>query len=344
MKIRYWLSGLMIYMVLLVPVMLISGCGKEEIVVSVAGDILLDRGVGKVILERGFDYPFEKVTGLLNASDIAFGNLECPITIEGTPVLKDRNLIFRAHPSNAAVLKKAGFDVLNLANNHTMDYGCDGLSSTLDLLGGQGMLVAGAGADKLEAHSPVYIKKSGVTVGFLGFSAFPPEGYFHSDDKPCVAHVDFEKLDESIGKAKAGCDYLVVSFHWGREFSFYAAESQKELARRVLDSGADVIVGHHPHVLQGIEIYKGKIIFYSLGNFVFDRQIPPGTDETVIINLTVRKGELAGVELIPMKIVQCQPVIADKVKSKYILERLKLYSGESGSCIDIVGGRGYIMP
>jgi gamma-polyglutamate biosynthesis protein CapA len=181
-----------------------------------------------------------------------------------------------------------------------------------------------------------------MTIGFLGYSAFPPEGYFYFEDRPGIAHVDSERLGNEICNARKHCDFLIVSFHWGKEFEFFASESQKKLARLAIDNGADTVVGHHPHVLQGVEMYKGKFIAYCLGNFIFDRQIPEGTDETVIVNLLLSKEGIRQIVLVPVRIADSRPEPARAEDAQYILDRLRLYSEGMNGRMEVKGGRGYL--
>lgn len=330
-----------IFTVALILYVLFSVCGDNNVTISLVGDILLDRGVEKVIQEHGADYPYSRVKSIVSKSDMAMGNLECPLTLEGIPVLKNRNIVFNADPANAYSLKKAGFDILNLANNHVMDYGSKGLLNTVIFLEKQGIATVGAGRNKDEAHKPAFIKKGLLTVGFISFSAFPAEGYFYFEEKPDVAYVDIDSIRSEIEVAREQCDFLIASFHWGREYDLYVSKAQRELAHHVIDSGADIIVGHHPHVLQGIESYKGKLIFYSLGNFVFDRQWQRGTDESVIINISVSRAGLEGVEIIPLKIKECQPAELKGEFSQQVLNRIEVLSSEQLSLVR-KDGRGYI--
>ena len=137
-------------------------------------------------------------------------------------------------------------------------------------------------------------------MGLLAYSALPPEGYFFNADKPTVQYIstlDFSGLEEDI--ASVDCDFLIVYFHWGIEFQRYKSEMQELIAKKAVDLGADFVVGAHPHVLQEPEVYKGRYIYYSLGNFIFDKQIPPGTDETMILQITVGRDGLRDVREIP---------------------------------------------
>ncbi len=317
--------------------------GPNPVSIMFAGDILLDRGVGDAIEKNGKYYPYGEIKKILQQADISAANLECPLTERGIPSLKNRHLVFRADTGNAYALKDAGFDLLNLANNHAMDYGHTGLDDTLNALKKVGIMTVGAGLDSAAARQPVFIEKNGLKLGFLGYSTFPGEGYFYFSDRPDVCRADVSCLSEEINRAREKCDILVVSFHWGKEFDFYPSADQQELAHLAVDGGADIVIGHHPHVLQGVEEYKDRLIFYSLGNFVFDRQIPEGTDETVMVCISVTGDGISSAEIIPVMINSCRPEEAGGESATYVLERMKLYSKRFGTAIEIKGDRGYIF-
>ncbi|MDO9536483.1 MAG: CapA family protein [Bacillota bacterium] len=201
---------------------------NNTITLAAAGDILLDRGVRVQLEQHGYEYSYAWVKDILHKADIAFANLESPLAAGGTAVFKDRTLLFRGDLENAAALKDAGFTILSLANNHTMDYGSEGLSSTLDVLGSSSILSLGGGVNAEEARQPVYITSNGGVIGFLGYSVFPPEGYVSFPHREEIARVNIEFLPEEIAKAKRSCDFLVLSFHWGREYDFFPSEQQGE--------------------------------------------------------------------------------------------------------------------
>ncbi|KUO72512.1 MAG: hypothetical protein APF77_12065 [Clostridia bacterium BRH_c25] len=253
-------------------------------------------------------------------------------------------MIFRGSELNVAALKGAGFDLLSLANNHTMDQGREGLTDTIKVLESYGIKTVGAGMSRSEARKPVFIEKGKTRIGFLGYSDFPPEGYMYDEDKADVARADMKSLGEEAKAAREQCDFLVVSFHWGKEFDRYPGDRQREMAHTAIENGADLVIGHHPHVLQSVEEYKGKLIFYSLGNFVFDRQLPGGTDESVIIDITVDRGGWKETRIIPIRIEACRPVIAQGQAAESVLDKYKECSADYGADIDIVDGIGYIIP
>ncbi len=312
--------------------------------IATAGDILLDRGVSEYLEKSGYDYPYTDIKGEILKGDIAIANLECPLTDSESPVLKRPELIFRGSKLNGPALKSAGFDLLNLANNHTMDQGREGLMDTIKVLDSSGIRSLGAGMTRSEAHRPVFIKKGRTGIGFLGYSDFPPEGYMYDEDKADVARVDIKSLGEEVKAAREQCDFLVVSFHWGKEFDYYPGERQREMAHTAAESGADIIIGHHPHVLQNVEKYKGALIFYSLGNLVFDRQLPKGTGESVIIDITVASGKWKEVRIVPVRIENCKPVIVKGQAAEFILDKYRTCSEDYGVNIDVVDGIGNITP
>lgn len=271
----------------------------DEITISLTGDIMLSRGVQRYLEEYGYDYPYEDVSELFLQDDLTIGNLECPITDNGNNANKAKRFLFKADKDNAAALKRAGFDCLNLANNHTMDYMSSGLHDTMACLDEQGLAYVGA-SENAALKKPYIFEKHGIRVGVLAYSALPAEGYFFNKDKPTIQYIstmDFSGMEEDI--AEAECDFLIIYFHWGIEYQPYKSDTQELIAKKAIDSGADFVVGAHPHVLQEPELYKDKYIYYSLGNFIFDKQIPPGTDETMILQLTLDHQGLVSVKEIP---------------------------------------------
>lgn len=282
---------------------------KETVTISIVGDIMLSRGVQEQLDQHGYDYPYEEVRTLFLQDDLTIGNLECPITTSTNAADKTKRFVFQADEQNAAALKAAGFDCLSLANNHSMDYLSEGLGETMVNLKRHGLDFAGA-AEQASLLRPWRFEKNGIRIGLLAYSAFPPEGFFYNGDKPTIQYVstmDLSPMEQEI--AGLDCDFLIVYFHWGVEYQSYKSEAQKLMAQRAVEAGADLVVGTHPHVLQPAEIYQGKPIYYSLGNFVFDKQIPPGTDQSMILQITVDKAGRTKIEEIPVTIKNGRPVL-----------------------------------
>ncbi|MGE3600360.1 MAG: CapA family protein [Dehalococcoidia bacterium] len=250
--------------------------GSGQVVLDAVGDIMLGRTVGRSITERGAGYPFEAVAPLLEGSDVRVGNLELPLTERGTPARKDYT--FRAPPSVTEGLIGADFDVLTLANNHMLDYGVEGLLDTVAALERAGIAHPGAGRNSDAAHEPAIVRVNGLTLAFLSYVNTPNDGRSGwvaestraGADVPGVAWGTAESIRRDVAAARAAADLVIVALHAGYEYSAAPNPVQRELARTAVDAGAALVLGAHPHVLQGIEIYKRVPIVYSLGNFVFD--------------------------------------------------------------------------
>lgn len=246
------------------------------VVLDAVGDIMLGRGVGRSIVEHGVGYPFEAAAALLDGSDVRVGNLELPLTERGRPERKDYT--FRAPPSVTEGLTAAGFDVLTLANNHMLDYGTEGLLDTVAVLERAGIAHPGAGRDTDTAHQPAIVESHGLTLAFLSYVNTPNDGRSGwvaesmraGSEAPGVAWGTAESIRRDVVSARDRADLVIVALHAGYEYSAAPNPVQRELARAAVDAGAALVLGAHPHVLQGIEIYNGVPIVYSLGNFIFD--------------------------------------------------------------------------
>lgn len=224
-------------------------------------------------------------------SDIFMANLEFPFSDRGTQAA-DKQFTFRVSPSRVSILQEIGPDIVTVANNHALDYGTDALLDTCDTLDSAGILHVGAGKNLEEAKQPQIIEKNGKKIGFLGASrVFPTGGWAAGSSHPGMfSAYDTASVVQEIQKVKKECDYLVVYVHWGIERNTQPEAYQREMGHQYIDAGADLVVGSHPHVLQGIELYHGKWILYSLGNFVFGSSIP----ETMLVQASVdAQGETA---------------------------------------------------
>ena len=232
------------------------------------GDIMLDDTPGKVV-KRGED-PFAPFARELGSADIRVGNLECVVATTGKAE-EDKPYTFRAHPRSLAFVKRH-FDAVGLANNHTGDFGPVAFAEMLGLLDKAGIGYFGGGADLARAHRPLIIERKGLRIALLAYDEFFPRSFEADFDKPGVAWSEDEQVRRDIGLARTqyGADLVIPFMHWGWEHEPHASARQRQLARVMIDAGADAVVGGHPHVTQDIEQYKGKPIIYSLGNFVFD--------------------------------------------------------------------------
>ncbi len=259
---------------------------KKEVTIALVGDIMLDRGVKRSV-EQNFsgDYSalFQNVPELFEA-DIAFANLEGPIAAGGRNVGSQYS--FRMSPAVLPALKGAGFDVLSFANNHVGDWSREAFLETLTLLNQSQIAYVGAGINKQEAFVPKIISTNGQRIGFLAFSDVGPNWLAAKESTPGIAIAEEKTITEAVQAAAGQVDTLIVSFHWGEEYKPRTLQ-QKKLAELAIDAGADVIIGHHPHVIQATETYKGKPIFYSLGNFIFDQSFSAETMRGAVVFLTI---------------------------------------------------------
>ena len=240
-----------------------------EPVVSVvfAGDIMLD-GAPARAMRRGKD-PFAGVSHLFKDADVRLGNLECVVATVGS-VEPEKPNVFRVPPSSLNYVRRH-FDAVGLANNHSGDYGPQAFVQMLGLLKRSGLGYYGGGHNLKEAHMPLILERQGLRIAVLGYNEFQPRNFEADHDRAGVAWSEDEQVVRDIADARRvwKADVVIPVMHWGWEEP-KANARQRALARLMVDAGADAVIGGHPHQLQDTEIYKGKPIFYSLGNFVFE--------------------------------------------------------------------------
>ncbi len=248
---------------------------NPQISILIVGDIMLDRNVRNKINMNGFDAFFAGVRDLISEADIAVGNLEGPFTpYESiTASLKNKALQFTFDPTLALELSALGFDILGLANNHTLNFGIRGLQMTREYIHNAGMLYYGEPDNRIEIS--VVTEKNGITVGLIGFHEF--------------SYINFDKVMAEIERLRPGVDVLIVTPHWGPEYESEPTEKMKKWAREFIDRGADAVIGTHPHVAGAIEEYGGRKIYYSLGNFAFDQYFSEETSIGLYVIMNIEK-------------------------------------------------------
>ena len=258
----------------------------SDIRVVFVGDVMLADGPGRLI--RSGKDPFRHVAAALKDADIAIGNLECVIASTGKP--EPKPYTFRAPKQSLRLLKKY-FSAVSLANNHSGDFGKGAFSEMLQLLERHQMPYFGGGRNLRAAHQPYIREVRGKRIAILGYNGFFPRSFEALEDAPGIAWLDEDMVVEAIQHTKQtlGVDFLIVYPHWGWEYQKLASPRQRQLARLMIDSGADAVVGGHPHVTQDIEVYQGKPIFYSLGNFVFDGFSDRDTRTGWLLELTLKQ-------------------------------------------------------
>ncbi len=257
---------------------------QDTLSVCFAGDLLLDRGVRQQIGKSGISPLFEKSDSLFLHSDFIVVNLECPVTEIVAPI--NKKYIFRGEPKWLPELKKHGITHAGLANNHSMDQGRRGLADTFRNLNANGIVPLGYGRTNSEASKPIFLEKNGIKVAVFNLVRVPLENWTSNENEIGVCQLSADKLALAIAKLKKEQPktYVVIFLHWGVEFQKSPTLRQRHEAHQLIDAGADAIVGHHPHVIQKTEEYRGKPIFFSLGNFIFD-QSAPATRQGLVVKL-----------------------------------------------------------
>ena len=241
-------------------------------------------GVGSQIRRHGALHPFTFVGDRLRSADIRLGNLEVVISAFDPAVTPFDGQVYRGQPEAVDGLVAAGFDVLSICTNHTMQHGQAAFEEAAELVRRRDIEVIGAECPRIGLSNASILEREGLRFGFLGYN-FRPQQYFVA--APAWPAPDADLIGRDVTALRDRADIAVVTLHWGDEFIDHPAPSQVELAHRLVDAGADVIIGHHTHILQGVERYKGAVIAYSLGNFVYD-QWQRRLRESMILRLTIR--------------------------------------------------------
>jgi poly-gamma-glutamate capsule biosynthesis protein CapA/YwtB (metallophosphatase superfamily) len=314
----------------------------QEVVLLALGDIYINR-----------DNPgeaFQHVLPLMKDKGVLFGNLETTLSDAQIPPMPGRGSPMKASQRMIEGIVEADFDLVSLANNHTTDYGTKGLVQTIELLDRKGIQHVGAGKNIHEALEPAIITRNGLKIGFLAYEATvwsfggdakeskPGVAKIHVNSllpPPNIAREDLARMAQHIKEVKSCVDILIASFHWGAELTTTLTPHQQSIAYTAVDSGADIIIGHHPHILQGVEVYMGRPIFYSLGDFIFDEEFfyP---DDTIIVKARISNKEMK-VALIPVFLnEEGNPESLDQsmLKHKGILAKMAALCKELGSELD----------
>lgn len=330
---------------LIIPAAAVEQPVQDEITIAAVGDLMLGGRAEPFLREFGPDYPFTDVMPFLSRADVVVGNLESSISTRGIAV-ENKKFTLRAGPIAALALKKAGVRVVTLANNHSMDFGPLALRDTLEVLDQNGILSTGAGMDLDDARSPAVLKVKGKTIAFLSYSLTFPLEFFASAGRPGTAPGYAEFVKSDIEKARTSADLVVVSFHWGAELMTAAKDYQIELGRKAIDWGADLVLGHHPHVLQELEVYHDRLIAYSLGNFVFGSE-SNRTNTSMILLLTFQGKGLARVEAVPLDVnnyrVKYRPRVLTGRAAREVLESINAGSERFKTKLDIANDRGTLL-
>ncbi len=293
-----------------------------QVKLKFVGDIMFAGSVERLLNQHGYKYPYKYVGQHLKDAHLTAANLETSVSTRGTA--ENKQYAFRSHPSNIPELARAGVDVVTLANNHSMDYGAVSLLDTMSYLKTNKISFVGAGKDRTQAFSPTYRTANGVRVAYLGFSrVVPTTAWMAGTNKPGTAETyNPATAIKSIATAQKNADLVVVLAHWGVERNDLPEAYQKTLARQYIDAGADLVVGSHPHVLQGFEQYKGKWIAYSLGNFIFTTNRNEKTWDSGILTATCTKNAACDLQFLPVLTKYAQPKPMTGKQAETLLQRL----------------------
>jgi poly-gamma-glutamate capsule biosynthesis protein CapA/YwtB (metallophosphatase superfamily) len=322
---------------------------RIAVTLTAVGDIMLGRGVKKYLDTEGYAYPFLLVQDALRNSDLTFGNLELPLSSRGVlhPTKRLGFPAFRADPAAVEGLLTAGFNVLSLANNHILDYGQQALLDTMVVLQESGISHVGVGRNMNAARAPVFLQVRDLKIAFLAYCSF----YGATAHQVGTAPLEPKLMQEDVRTARQAADVVVVSLHFGIEYSPCPLPRHRAIAHSLVDAGATLILGHHPHLLQGIERYRNSLIVYSLGDFVFDssdedvmrRKIDESRfaeiirrvfapehlrlDESFILRCMLTTRGVESFDLLPVRISStCQPALVTGSERAHILRRVESLS------------------
>ena len=277
----------------------------RPLLLDAVGDITFGEQVGRAVLRYGAAYPWTRVAATLRRADIAAGNLETSISTRGVAAAKEYT--FRGPPEAIPAMRRtAGFDVLTLANNHSVDYGRDALLDTVRTVRAAGIATIGAGATAAQAHRPALLRLGGLRVAFLGYSDVNPLGFVAGGSTPGTAAAESSRIEADVRAARRKADVVICFFHWGTELHPAPDTRQSTFATACLVGGAQVVLGAHPHVLGSVlRPSHHTLVAWTLGNFVFPST--GVTARTAILQVALDTRGARGFRLLPVEIDGFRP-------------------------------------
>lgn len=274
------------------------------------GDVMLSRYIGELMTKKqNYNFPYEKIKNDLTGADLVFCNLETPVSTKGESA--STLYSFRADPLVLSGLKNSGFKVVSVANNHAFDYKLGAFTDTLANLKTAGIAYTGGGNNFDEAHNGATMEINGLKTTFLAYTDLLPSSTAATANQAGIAYLDEAQMVKDIETAKTKSDLVIVSFHWGQEYQTKSNAHQQKIAAAAVAAGADLIIGHHPHVAQEIGEMNGVTVAYSLGNFIFDQNFSPETKNALILNVKIANKKIVQVEPRTIKFTNSfQPYLA----------------------------------
>lgn len=311
----------------------------EKVRLILGGDVMLGRNVGHWIERKGAEYPLGKISPILKQADLVIINLECAITSskvlwKGAP----KAFYFGAPVKAADSLARAGIDIVSLANNHVLDFDYGGLESTLELLDEFAIGHAGAGRNNLEASSPVFAERNGITFKMAAFCDHQVD-FSAGPSSPGINYVDFSDEKAALSRfhemleEMGSVDWPMLSVHWGPNMINRPSRQFRKLARSVIDMGYGVLYGHSPHVFQGVEIYKGRPILYACGDLVDDYCVDSEfmNDRQLLFELELARTRLEKIRIHPICIEDCRAIPAVGAQHEFVASRIASLCREMGT-------------
>ena len=281
--------------------------------IAAMGDVMLARTVGDRFHRSPEDFRLDKISNLLSGHDLVFANLENPVSARGRPYkIQDPNITFCAHPGSLRILKNLGVTAISIANNHMFDYGEEALLDTIVCLDQSKIRHVGAGRTYREANEPTLLDRNEISVAIVGaVMMYSASTRMAGRNSPGVADHRLRKILASIRKLRSDGYHVLVSIHWGHEYSFFPVPYQMRQARQMIDAGASLVLGHGPHYPQGIEKYKNGRIVYSLGNFIFDEPLKYANYSFIFSAGITASGNVVDSRIHPVVIKQGVPSLVD---------------------------------
>lgn len=314
------------------------------ITINAVGDMCFASAPGRLIARKGGKAPLASMASLLKSADLTLGNLECALSRRGSAV-PGKAFTFRGDPKAVQGLTAAGFDVVSLGNNHARDFGSVALQDTVSNLNKAHIAHAGAGANKAKAFAPAMFRSNDTTIAFLSFCQIGPADFVAGPSKAGTAYtLSLKTVQSAVKAARSKADYVIVSFHWGIEGQYSPTSRQIEFGRASIRSGADLVLSEHPHVLQGIEFYRHKLIAYSLGNFVFSPGSTAGHD-SMVLRITIGPHGISSVVARPAFIGSSgAPALAKGKNAKRILGIIAKTSQARGTHVKLSSTSATLKP